>query len=523
LLNTASSLERILNLASSASSTQRMIRQSRNGLPVKGGPLSLLTSSINDHFGVIQAIKKRKAESRFCEKLTYEGFELFIFVENRKLVSLIIDPHQFLNVFDAKKIAQEMDKIDLGNLVIDWSSKDRRGKEYSWIVWSPKEKEERIQQLIESYKTNNLSLHLLFNTINELWESLSETNKEEFLLDLLPSLIILYNFSGFGVPATYLKALKPLSGKELYEKNRFCLKTGAYLNCGLFKDRNNYKDFNVGGLKCPLSRRLMIQPALKDSQGKGLNGDSINKAGFRLLKQKKDLILSDFVRKRCLPKYMERDQEAALGGYSPMNDEQVKKLFNLYNARGKLNTSILFQLCKERVVKFNVIKLSPRNNSNKLFLDLESNGSKPINFKLIGITINPSALQSFLLKNLYRPKIKKSNPVIQPANLLFQFEWYLENLYKYIFAINQELNKPEHTRSIKRFREKFYVFDDIATLYCQDSNEYRIVFSNYKRRLNSNNPHDFEPIFYDIGQNSDTGDGPTDYKVFLENDDLLNH
>jgi hypothetical protein len=245
LLNTASSLEKILDPTGSASGTKRILRQSQNGLPVKGGPLSLLTSSTNDYFGIIQAIKKREDESRFCEKLTYEDFELFIFVENRKLVSLIIDPHQFLNAFDAKKIAEEMNETDLWNLGIGWSSQDRRGKEYDWIVWSPKEKEERIQQLIEFYKEINLSHHLLFKTINELWENDSEIDKkEEFLFDLLPTILILFDMANLECTG-YLKNDKLLTGNELYDFNRFCLHYGDYASKSgnLFRNVGAYKHF----------------------------------------------------------------------------------------------------------------------------------------------------------------------------------------------------------------------------------------------------------------------------------------
>lgn len=473
LLNTASSLEKILDPTGSASGTQRILRQSQNGLPVKGGPLSLLTSSTNDHFGVIQAIKKRKAKSRFCEKLTYEDFELFIFVENRKLVSLIIDPHQFLNAFDAKKIAKEMD-----------------------------EKEECIQELIKLYKkNNNLSHHLLFKTINELWENDSEiNNREEFLFDLLPSLITLYNFSGFDLQTIYLNSSKLLSGRELFKKNRFCLKTGTYLpNYGLFKSKTDYKDFNTGNIKCPLARRLTIRVALKDSEGNDLDGDSINRAKSQLLEQKAELIKSNFVREKCLSKY-KNGKNFALDGYFPENDEHVKKLFELHKKNRKLNTGLLFELCRNGVL---------------LHLNFSENN---YGFDLVCITINPDAFQSFLREKLYKQKKQNTTqpPSIQPANLLFCSEWYLENLDEYIFAVNEELNKPEHEKTIKLFAREF---PNIGRIYNRQELKGRLVFGNYKK-ANSKDSHAYEPIFYDIGKD----DGPNGNKnKFLENDSLAKY
>ena len=215
--------------------------------PEECGPLNLLKSSIDDPFGIIQTIKTRKAKSRFCEKLTYEGFEIFIFVEDRKLVSLIIDPHQFLNAFNAEIITRKMNRIDLDNLGIGWSSKGKHSKEDGWIAWSLEKKEERIQQLIESYKNrgNNLSHHLLFKTINELWENDSEIDKkEEFLFDLLPTILILFDIANLECTG-YLKNDKLLTGNELYAVNKFCLHYGDYASKSgnLFRNVGAYKHF----------------------------------------------------------------------------------------------------------------------------------------------------------------------------------------------------------------------------------------------------------------------------------------
>jgi hypothetical protein len=243
LLNTAHSVEDFQENSNLSSS--KFFIPDNFYRPEECGPLNLLKSSIDDPFGIIQTIKTRKAKSRFCEKLTYEGFEIFIFVEDRKLVSLIIDPHQFLNAFNAEIITRKMNRIDLDNLGIGWSSKDQHSKEHSWIDWSLKEKEERIRQIIESYKTNNLSHHWLFKTINELWENHSEIdNREEFLFDLLPTILILFDIAGLN-RTNYLKNSKLVEGNELFDFNKFCLSSKDYADKsgGLFKTKREYKYF----------------------------------------------------------------------------------------------------------------------------------------------------------------------------------------------------------------------------------------------------------------------------------------
>lgn len=529
LLRTAYSLEAILNSKAGdpilIPSSVFVLNISRKPFdPEVFGPLNLLTSSTDDPFGIIKTINKRKFKSRFCEKLTYGDFELFIFVENRKLVSLIIDPHQFLNVFYAKKIAKEMNTIDLENLGIGWSSKDSRGKVLITVFylealicidWANKDSRSKVltvvfylQALIcicwyskEYYQQINLSHHLLFKTINELWESHSVIDtKEEFIFDLLPSLIILYDFSGFGIPATYLDSFKALSGRGLFKKNRFCLKTGTYLpNYGLFKSKTDYKDFNAGDAKCPLSRKLTIQVASKNSKGNVLNGDYINRAKTQLLEQKAELILSNFVRKQCLSKYKNKGKNSASIGYFPENDEHVKKLFELHQKNRKLNTGLLFELCRSGVL---------------LHLNFSENN---YGFDLVCITINPDAFQSFLREKLYKQKNKTPPPSIQPANLLFCSEWYLENLDEYIFAVNEELNKPEHEKTIKLFAKEF---PDIGRIYNrQELTGSRLIFCNYKKATSKDSPA-YEPIFYDIGKD----DGPNGNKnKFLENDSLAKY
>ena len=79
LLNTAHSIEDFQENSNLSSSN--FFIPDNFYRPEECGPLDLLKSPIDNPFGIIQAIKKRKAESRFCEKLTYEGFEIFIFLE----------------------------------------------------------------------------------------------------------------------------------------------------------------------------------------------------------------------------------------------------------------------------------------------------------------------------------------------------------------------------------------------------------------------------------------------------------
>jgi hypothetical protein len=234
LPRTAYSVEAILNSKAGDPSSSSVFVPNTGSKPFDPevlGPLNLLTSSTDDSFGIIEAINKREAKSRFCAKLAYEGFEVFIFVENRKLISLIIDPHQFLNAFDAKK----MSELDLYFLYIDLTTQKLR------------ELEERIQQIIESYKNrgNNLSHHLLFKTINELWENDSEIDKkEEFLFDLLPTILILFDIANLESTG-YLKNDKLLTGNELYAVNKFCLHYGDYASKSgnLFRNVGAYKHF----------------------------------------------------------------------------------------------------------------------------------------------------------------------------------------------------------------------------------------------------------------------------------------
>jgi hypothetical protein len=478
LPRTAYSVEAILNSKAGDPSSSSVFVPNTGSKPFDPevlGPLNLLTSSTDDSFGIIEAINKREAKSRFCAKLAYEGFEVFIFVENRKLISLIIDPHQFLNAFDAKK----MSELDLYFLYIDLTTQKLR------------ELEERIQQIIESYKNreNNLSHHLLFKTINELWENDSEIDKkEEFLFDLLPTAITLFNFASLPVGSNYLdKNLQLVDFEKLFELNRYCLKTTTYLKYksgGLFKGEakkgykgvnESYKNFKRNNNRL---RYLLIEPKTVN-----IDGDKVLRAIKKLFHLKANLI------KSFLDKCLENNKTSGLEPYTPRMDTFIKAFLS---KKRSFKDSLFIKLLSNKIIRLNVVSIQELKNSPKQKVFFNQN------YYLYGIDVNRKAFLNFIKEHVYEERTKEN--LLSAFVIKMNFNKYLSILLEHCFEINSKLNEERYKTSCENLSKESFA-NELEYLKIYYVNALReidltLTFPNY---VQDNKSQSWSPCDFDIG------------------------
>ncbi|MCH2227336.1 MAG: hypothetical protein MK033_06150 [Candidatus Caenarcaniphilales bacterium] len=245
--NTETRLDKLLNPKTVNQYSSGVIFHSTRCPYAHSGPLSLISTRGEDPFGINEAVSRKNPDARFCEKLNYEGFDIFIFVKKQKLVSLIINPYQFLEAFDPQIISEEMYQYDLKHLGTGWSSRTSDGQEKGWISWGSDEKIAKINFYISFYKEKNTNFFKLFSILDKFWAECSQLdNFQEILFDLLPTILILFDLASLRVRSNYNHENKKIIGDMLFDFNRFCLNSGDYAKDqtgNLFKNKRAYKYF----------------------------------------------------------------------------------------------------------------------------------------------------------------------------------------------------------------------------------------------------------------------------------------
>jgi hypothetical protein len=232
---------------------------SQTFFPKNSGSLTLIDGT-NDHWKIKKCIDENKQRERYCQKLSYEGIDIFLFVEDQHIVSIVADAFQFLDQFDLEVFNKSCTKEEIENLGIEWDDQEnkRKGIVYQGFEsWSHTERIKRLKKIVGNCKLHNLNGHLLFDCVAKIYDQIHLLDeKRDVLFNLLPTILLFFDLSSIN-SGNYILTHenKVLEHNELIKLNQYCFWTGikSQKSGGLFKDKDTFKYFT----KTPLFKLLL--------------------------------------------------------------------------------------------------------------------------------------------------------------------------------------------------------------------------------------------------------------------------